>query len=83
VVKRVDCRFYHARYAECAVWYASDGLIRCRNVIELAVYGFLAGILSGLLPPKRLSVYIAMILAMLAGRLILGGVFIFLTGIQK
>lgn len=48
---------------------------------ELAVYGFLAGVLCRLLPPLRISVYITMILAMLAGRIIWGFVFIFLTGV--
>lgn len=48
--------------------------------LEFAAYGFLTGILRGRLPQKRLSLYIIIIVAMVAGRFIWGAVFIFLTG---
>lgn len=46
---------------------------------ELAIYGFLAGILHRLLPPKWLSIYIVIAVAMFAGRLCWGTLFVFLV----
>ncbi len=48
---------------------------------ELAVYGAVAGILYAKLPKKKLSVYISLITAMFAGRVIWGVVSIPLYGI--
>lgn len=39
---------------------------------ELAAYGFLAGLLYHLLPRKNISIYIALILSMLCGRVVWG-----------
>lgn len=47
---------------------------------ELAIYGFLVGYLCRMLPPIRFSVYITIILAMVAGRFVWGILFILLTG---
>lgn len=47
---------------------------------ELAVYGFLTGILCKLLPQKHLSIYITMTAAMFSGKIVWGIIFIFQTG---
>ncbi len=47
---------------------------------ELAVYGFMTAVLRGLLSLKRLSVFITVAVAMFAGRIIWGIVFILLIG---
>ncbi len=39
---------------------------------ELAVYGFMSGILFRLLPRKKINIYISLILSMLAGRAVWG-----------
>ena len=39
---------------------------------ELAVYGFAAGILHQVLPAKKWSVYLSLVLSMIAGRLVWG-----------
>ncbi|MGI6733949.1 MAG: ECF transporter S component [Anaerovoracaceae bacterium] len=49
---------------------------------ELAAYGFIAGILYSLLPRRKISAYIALIAAMLCGRLIWGVVSYILFGIN-
>ncbi len=49
---------------------------------ELAAYGFIAGILYNLLPRKKVSVYIALIAAMICGRLVWGVVCYILFGIN-
>lgn len=47
------------------------GLAMC---FELAVYGLVSGLLYGLLPKKPVSVYLSLVAAMLAGRLVWGAV---------
>jgi len=49
---------------------------------ELAVYGGLAGLLYRLLPRKKWSVYVALVAAMLAGRVIWGAVRLILAGLS-
>ncbi|HWR60206.1 MAG TPA: ECF transporter S component [Clostridia bacterium] len=49
--------------------------------VELAVYGGMTGILYKLLPKKTVSVYIALIAAMLCGRVAWGGASILLYGL--
>ena len=41
---------------------------------ELAVYGLVSGLLYGLLPKKKASIYISLLTAMLVGRIIWGAV---------
>ena len=48
---------------------------------ELATYGGTAGLLYRLLPRKKLSIYIALIVAMLAGRAVYGIVYLCITGL--
>ena len=48
---------------------------------ELAAYGALSGLLYRLLPKKKWSIYAALIGAMLAGRIVYGIVYLFLTGL--
>jgi riboflavin transporter FmnP len=48
---------------------------------ELAAYGFMAGLLYNLLPKKPWSLYVNLILSMIAGRIIWGFVTLALTGI--
>ena len=48
---------------------------------ELATYGGTAGLLYCLLPRKKLSIYIALIVAMLAGRAVYGIVYLCITGL--
>jgi len=49
--------------------------------LELAVYGFAAGLLYQFLPHKSISVYISLIISMLCGRLVWGAVSYILFGI--
>ena len=49
---------------------------------ELAVYGGLAGLLYRLLPRKKWSVYVALVAAMLAGRVVWGAVRLILAGLS-
>ena len=49
---------------------------------ELAVYGGLAGLLYRLLPRKKRSVYVALVAAMLAGRVVWGAVRLILAGLS-
>lgn len=50
---------------------------------ELAAYGFFAGLLYKLLPKKKISIYVALILAMLIGRVIWGIARVILMGLGK
>ena len=49
---------------------------------ELAVYGTLSGILYNVLPRKKWSIYAALILSMIAGRIVWGIVRLFLAGLS-
>lgn len=49
---------------------------------ELAAYGVIAGWLHGVLPKKKVSVYIALLAAMIGGRLIWGAAMFICMGIQ-
>ena len=49
---------------------------------ELAVYGAVSGILYKLLPRKIWSIYVSLILAMIAGRLVWGGARYVLAGLS-
>ena len=49
---------------------------------ELAVYGAVAGLLYRLLPRKKWSVYVALVAAMLAGRVVWGAVRLILAGLS-
>ena len=48
---------------------------------ELATYGALSGLLYMLLPKKKWSIYISLIVAMLAGRIVYGIVYLLLTSL--
>ena len=48
---------------------------------ELAVYGCAAGLFYRLLPKKKWSVYIALVGAMLAGRIVYGIVYLIISGL--
>lgn len=50
---------------------------------ELAVYGFLSGLLYKRLPKKPLYIYVALLVSMVSGRLVWGLVRYFLAGIAK
>lgn len=47
---------------------------------ELAVYGLVSGIMYCALPKKKISVYLSLIIAMVAGRLVWGLVWLICTG---
>ncbi len=49
---------------------------------ELAAYGFLAGLLYRVLPKKKRNIYVALVLSMIAGRLIWGVVQFFCMGLD-
>lgn len=49
---------------------------------ELAVYGLVSGILYRLLPKKKWSIYIALIVAMLAGRVVWGIARLIIAGLS-
>jgi len=49
---------------------------------ELAIYGIVAGSLYRALPKRRISIIIALVLAMLAGRIVWGGVSLLLWRMQ-
>lgn len=53
--------------------------------LELAVYGFISGLVYNLLPKKTIYIYVSLIIAMLCGRIVWGiGMFSFLGfNIQK
>ncbi len=48
---------------------------------ELAVYGALSGLLYSLLPKKKWSIYVALIISMIAGRVVWGIVRLILAGL--
>ena len=50
--------------------------------LELATYGFVAGMLFLVLPRKRINTYVALLVAMLAGRLVWGGAMAACLGVQ-
>ena len=50
--------------------------------VELATYGAVSGILYQLLPKKPVNIYISLIVAMLAGRIVWGIVQVVLMGLQ-
>ena len=50
---------------------------------ELAAYGLVAGLLYGLLPKKKANIYVSLLCAMLAGRLVWGAVRTILYGLGK
>lgn len=56
------------------------GLAMC---FELATYGLVAGLLYRLLPKKTPYIYVALIIAMLAGRLVWGSAMTVLMGLGK
>lgn len=56
------------------------GIAMC---FELATYGLIAGVLYKLLPKKKLYIYVSLICAMLAGRVIWGAVRVVLYGLGK
>lgn len=41
---------------------------------ELAVYGFMSGVLYRVLPKKKINIYVSLVLSMIAGRLVWGAV---------
>ena len=49
---------------------------------ELAVYGGLAGLLYRILPKKKMNIYIALIISMIAGRIVWGFVRLILAGLS-
>lgn len=49
---------------------------------ELATYGFVAGLLYQLLPRHKISVYIALLISMLCGRIVWGAVSYLLFGLN-
>ena len=49
---------------------------------ELAVYGCLSGLLYSLLPRKKWSIYVALIVSMIAGRIVWGIVRLILAGLS-
>lgn len=49
---------------------------------ELAAYGAISGWLYGALPKRKTSIYISLLIAMTAGRLVWGAAMLFCTGIQ-
>ena len=49
---------------------------------ELAVYGGLAGLLYRILPKKKINIYIALIISMIAGRIVWGFVRLILAGLS-
>lgn len=50
--------------------------------LELATYGIAAGLLYHLLPPKKPFLYPALLLSMVAGRLVWGGAMLACMGVQ-
>lgn len=56
------------------------GIAMC---FELATYGFAAGMLYRLLPKKKLNIYVSLIVAMLAGRIVWGTARAVLYGLGK
>ena len=48
---------------------------------ELAVYGLVSGLLYGLLPKRKASIYISLLAAMLVGRIVWGAVRMIISGV--
>ena len=48
---------------------------------ELAVYGLVSGLLYGLLPKRKASIYISLLTAMLVGRIVWGAVRLIISGV--
>ena len=48
---------------------------------ELAVYGLVSGLLYGLLPKRKASIYISLLAAMLVGRIVWGAVRLIISGV--
>ena len=44
----------------------------CAMALELAAYGFLSGLLYGLLPKKNVFIYVSLLISMIGGRLVWG-----------
>ena len=57
-----------------------DGVVMC---FELAAYGFISGALYRLLPKKKANIYVSLIAAMLAGRVVWGAARVILYGLGK
>jgi len=55
------------------------GLAMC---FELAAYGLVSGLLYRLLPKKMGNLYVALIAAMLAGRIVWGAVMVVISGVS-
>ena len=49
---------------------------------EMAVYGGLAGLLYRLLPRKKSTIYVVLVIAMIAGRIVLGAAHVILAGLS-
>ena len=49
---------------------------------EMAVYGGLAGLLYRLLPRKKSTIYAVLVIAMIAGRIVLGAAHVILAGLS-
>jgi len=56
------------------------GIAMC---FELAAYGFLSGLFYQILPKKKIFIYVALVLAMLCGRLVWGAAELVLLGLGK
>ncbi len=50
---------------------------------ELAVYGFMSGLLYKALPKKKLNIYVSLVLSMIAGRIVWGVVQFFCAGLDS
>ena len=48
---------------------------------ELAVYGLVSGLLYGLLPKRKASIYVSLLAAMLVGRIVWGAVRLIISGV--
>ena len=48
---------------------------------ELAVYGLVSGLLYGMLPRRKISIYISLLAAMLCGRVVWGAVRLVISGV--
>lgn len=55
------------------------GLAMC---FELAAYGLVSGVLYRLLPKKTVNIYVSLVTAMLAGRIVWGCVMVVLSGVS-
>ena len=65
------------------VWLGMPPLITAIAMsFELAAYGLVSGLLYARLPKRTGSIYGALIAAMVAGRVVWGGVMVFLSGVS-